>query len=110
MPNSPSSREIVEYGLGAVPNDSVEVSLRDLVFVHQVLGELVRFFHQPLHYPDLQSVQAFLGSRGSGGAFDVLAEAYYTRVGNMLPSGVRGLLEEGELDHPAPPEYFKHDA
>jgi len=105
----PSIRELVEFGLGTVPEDQrVEVSVRDLLFVHQLLGELNRFFHQPLHYPELESVQEYLGSRGDGGAYEMLAEAYYTKVSQMLPARVHEQLAEGVFEHPAPPSYY-HD-
>lgn len=109
MAQHPSIREIIEFGLGTIPKDRrVEVPLRDLLFVHQLLGELNRFFHQPLHYPDIKAVQEYLGSRGDGGAYDVLAESYYTKVNQMLPAETHEQLAEGVFEHPVPPGYY-HD-
>jgi hypothetical protein len=108
MSTSPTTREIVEFGLEAIsPDRTVTVPLRDLLFVHQTLEELNRFFHQPLHYPDMQAVRSFLGSRGDGGAYDVLAECYYTKLGAMLPADVQALIEDGALGHPESPPYCK---
>jgi hypothetical protein len=108
MPHSPSIREVVEFGLARIQEDRrVEVSLQYLVYVHQVLGELIRFFHQPLHYPDLKAVQAFLGSSGSGGGYEVLAEAYYDKLRDMLPPEIKEQLAEAVFEHPAPPAYYK---
>jgi len=111
LTHSPSSRDIVEFGLSGIPEDRrVEVSLRDLLYVHQVLGELIRFFHQPMHYPNLEAVQAFLGSKGSGGAYEVLAEAYYSKMGKMLPPEIDEQFAEAVFEHPAPPAYYKSGA
>jgi hypothetical protein len=107
----PTIRELVEFGLGSVPkSERVEVSVRDLLFVHQVLGELNRFFHQPTHYPDVKAVRDFLGSRGDGGAYEMLAEAYYTKLGEMLPAKVHEQLNEAAFEHPDPPRYYNHGA
>lgn len=66
MSQHSTTRERVEHGLDTVPADrTVAVSLRDLLFIHQTLGEFVRFFHQPMHYPNLAAVDRFLGSRST---------------------------------------------
>ena len=71
--STPTQR--VEYALDTIPADQmVTVSLRDLMYVHQTLAEFNRFFHQPLHYPDLAAVQRFLGCLGSDDALDTLCD------------------------------------
>lgn len=86
----------------------VAVSLRDLMYVHQTLGEFVQFFHQPLHFPDMQAVQRFLGSRKSGDAIDVLFEAFYKRMGAMIPPDIDDAFTEGvRFEHPLPPTYYE---
>jgi hypothetical protein len=105
MKNHPTVREIVEFGLSSIPLEkTVEVSTRDLVFVHQLLGEFIRFFHQPSHYPNLNSVNQFLLE---GGGYEVLAEAYYQKSRNLLPKDIEPLFEQGMFDHPAPPAYYR---
>ena len=108
MPQHSTTRECVEYGLDTVPADrTVTVSLRDLLFIHQTLGEFVRFFHQPMHYPDLAAVERFLGSRGTPDAFDVLSEAYYRRFRDMLPADIDEAFSEGtRFEHPLSPAYY----
>ena len=111
MSDLPTIRELVEYGLAnASEARTVQVPLRDLLFVNQVLGELVRFFHQPAHYPNLTAVENFLGTQGVGGAYEVMAEAYYTRLRAMLPPDIESLAAEGAFDHPSPPAYYRNDA
>jgi hypothetical protein len=67
---------------------------------------LVRFFHQPSHYPDLLAVQNFLGERASGGAFQVISAAYYSKLEGMLPPDVKDSLAEGRFEHPDLPAYY----
>jgi hypothetical protein len=107
MATAPSITEIVEFGLESVPKEqTVEVSLRDLLYVHQTLAEFNRFFHQPDHFQTIQAVNAFLGSRGSGGAYEALHQAYYSKFHGMLPPRVHDMLSEGVFEHPLPPSYY----
>jgi hypothetical protein len=100
-------RERVVFGLETIPEDrTVKVSLRELLFVQQTLAELNQFFHQPMHYPDLAAVHEFLGAQGSGGGYEVLSEALYIKIRNMLPADIETLFDEGTLEHPDPPAYF----
>jgi len=108
MATFPSITEIVEFGLESVPEErTVEVSLRDLLYVHQTLGELNRFFHQPDHFQTIQAVNAFLGSRGSGGGYEALHQAYYSKLRGMLPTQVEAMLSDGAFEHPSPPSYYR---
>lgn len=104
--STPTQR--IEYGLDTIPVDrTVTVGLRDLMYIHQTLSELIRFFHQPAHYPDLQAIENFLGSRGSGDAFDALVEAQYHRIRDMIPADINDAFGEGErFDHPLLPAYY----
>ena len=109
MPKHSTPKQRVEFGLDTIPPDRmVSVSLRDLMYVHQTLAELVQFFHQPMHHPDHQSVERFLGTRGSGGAMDVLFESVYKRMPGMLPPDIHEAFGDGErFEHPLPPTYFE---
>jgi hypothetical protein len=108
MSKHSTPQQRVEYGLDTIPPERVvEVPLRDLMYVHQTLAEFVQFFHQPMHYPNLQAVEQFLGSRGSGGAIDILAESVYKRMREMLPPDIHEAFGEGErFEHPLPPSYY----
>ena len=80
-----SLEDQVAYGLEAVPTDrDVTVPLRDLLYVYQVMGELTRYFHQPMHFPTLEAVQDFLGDKEQGG-LHLIADCYYHRLSDMLP-------------------------
>src|SRR3954451_21500922 len=109
MPKHSTPQQRVEFGLDTIPPDrTVSVSLRDLMYVHQTLAEFVQFFHQPLHYPNLQAVERFLGTKGSGDAIDVLFESVYKRMREMLPPDIHEAFGEGErFEHPLTPTYFE---
>jgi len=111
MPQRSTPKQRVEYGLDTIPAErTVAVPLRDLMYVHQTLAEFVRYFHQPMHYPDIQAVERFLGKRGSGDALDVLFESVYKRMHEMLPPDIHEAFGDGErFEHPLPPAYYSED-
>jgi len=86
------------YGLQTVAEDrTVTVSARDLLYVYKTLGEFIAFFHQPLHYPDLEAVQEFIGTMKRGG-LHLLAECYYEKLRDVWPDDIKAAIEEGQLD------------
>ena len=85
----------------------VEVNLRDLVFVAQTLQELIQFFHNRDHYPTLEALHDYLGTRDSKGAFNLLSAANYEVMDRMIPKLVEDLYDEGAFDGPDMPFYFK---
>jgi hypothetical protein len=106
----PTIREVAEFGLESIPRErTVTVPVRELARLFGVLGELNAFFHQPMHYPDVNAVAAFLGSRGDGGAYELISEAYYDVLPRLLPPDVMRRIEDGEFDHPAPPRHRAPD-
>jgi hypothetical protein len=112
MPQHSTARERVEYGLESIPADrTVSVSLRDLLYIHQTLGEFVQFFHQLNHFPDLAAVYRFLGSTATPDAFGVLCEAYYRRLGAMIPPDITKAFDDGtRFEHPLSPDYFAEES
>lgn len=110
MNETPSIKEIVEFGLDSIPAErTVEVQLRSLVYINQVLSELNRFFHQPMNYQNLEALKQFLGTKDNGGAYSALSEAYYEKIRNMLPSDVEDALSAGCFEHPNNPAYYQND-
>lgn len=100
-------KEIVEYGLNTIDaNKTIEVNLKDIVFVHRVLEEYMRFFHNPDHYPDMNNLKTFLGQQNSGGAFDVLNTAVYRKTSKMIPKDIENDMSDGIFDNPLMPEYY----
>jgi hypothetical protein len=60
----PSVRDVVEYGLDRIsPDRTVSVPVRELVRLFKSFEELNAFFHQPMHYPNVEVVHAFLETR-----------------------------------------------
>ena len=98
--------EQVRYAVERVPVDQVvRISVRDLMFVHETLAELVRFFHQPAHWTSLEDVEHFIGNNKRG-ALAMIAQCYYERLRDVWPRKVVKALESGELEHPDPPYYY----
>src|SRR5882724_5590152 len=102
----PSIREIVEFGLDRIPlTRTVTVPVQELVRLFKIFGELNAFFHQPMHYPDVAAVAAFLGTREDGGAYGLIADSYHQVFERLLPHDIMQTIEAGKLEHPAPPAY-----
>ncbi len=97
--------EQVDYGLDAIDVDRiVEIPLRDLLFIHQTLGEFIAFFHQPMHFPTLEDVQRFLGNKDNG-ALHLLWECYYGRLNGVWPDDIREVFNEDRFNSPVSPYY-----
>jgi len=98
-------QEVVEYGIDDIDEERVvEVPVRDLMFAYKAFGELIRFFQDPGHFPDVDAVAEFVGNTEEG-ALSVCWEAQQERLAEALPDDVTASIEAGELDHPEPPEY-----
>ena len=108
--DSPSSIESqIKYGLDGVDDGrSVSIPLKDLLFIKQTLGEFVRFFHQPAHYPDIEHVIRFLGDRDTE-ALGALWRCYYDVLGECWPDDIEQKYDKGDFDNPTPPFYYQPD-
>jgi hypothetical protein len=99
--------EQVEYGLDTIPEDRlVSVPLRDLMYAFQTFRELVRFFHQPLHWQSLEDVSRFIGNKDSG-ALHLIWENYYGRLGDSLPPDIEAAFDTDRFDNPKTPWYYE---
>ena len=108
--NYTNVEEQVFYGLDGVdPNRSIEVPLKDLLFTYQTIGLLINFFHQQLHYPTLESVEKFLGSKDQG-ALRLLWEIYYEKLYDVWPEDIRRGFDESHFENPNPPYYYEPHA
>ncbi len=82
------------FGLEKIgENETVEVNLRDLMYVHQSLYELIRFFHQPQHYETLDDVRRFMGNVKDKKGYGILHKSYYQKLRPMIESAVEELWE-----------------
>ena len=99
----------VEYGLDKIDaRRKIAVSLRDFVYLHNLISELVRFFHQPLHYEKLEDVYKFLGDDNEG-ALKMLSEALHRKFQyrDIFPKDIKEMINNSEFEHPNPPYYYK---
>jgi hypothetical protein len=103
--------EQIEYGLQTIESDrKIELSLKDLMYVHQTIGEFIRFFHQPMHYQKLDDVTRFLGSFDKG-ALSALHRCYHTMLRDCMPEDIEKAFEDGErFENPDPPYYYKDES
>ncbi len=103
---NPSINSIVSYGLDTVDSSlTINVNLKDLLYVYKTLGELNRFFHQPLHYETINDVTEYMGNRDNG-AYSVIRTAYYDILEKMFPSHINERIENGDFDNPEYPFYY----
>lgn len=99
----------VEYGLEKIdPNRRIDVSLKDFLYMHNVIGELVRFFHQPMHYETLEDVKRFIGNLDEG-ALHLLSEVYDKKFQyrDVLPKDIQEMIDNSEFENPQYPYYYK---
>lgn len=110
-PRTSTVRQRVEFGLRTIPKTKrVSVSLRDLMYVHQVVAEYLNFFHQPMHYPEKRDIEEFLGHAASSGASGVLRTAR-EKMRPMLPKEIHEAFADGyRFEHPFPPAYHAERA
>jgi len=106
------TKNILEYATFGInenidANATVEVNLRDLVFISQTLQEFVRFFHNRDHYPTIDDVREYIGNRKNNRAYHLLSVANYEVMRRMLPKMMDDLYDEGVFDSPESPFYFK---
>lgn len=102
-----TAKQRVEFGLSTIPKaKKIRVSLRDLVYVHQVLAEYLQFFYQPLP-PARKDIERFLGNPSSGGGLEVLHTALSRKMGAMFRKEILNELAESvRFQHPLPPDYY----
>lgn len=99
--------EIATYGFEAIdPDETVEVNLKDLMYVFSTLQEYQRFFHQPLHYQSQEDVERFLGSVEGEAGFKLLHTAIHEKVREMLPRHIDDEYGNGDFDSPKLPFYY----
>ena len=97
----------VEFAASKIDSERrVEISLRDLMFVFRTVGELIRFFHQPLHYQSLEDVETFIGDKDKG-ALHLLWTVYYDKLRDVWPDDVQKGFDDGLFDSPHFPYYYE---
>lgn len=112
MPEQTYTKNILEYATFGINENidadaTVEVRLRDLVFISQTLQEFVQFFHNRDHYPTIDEVHEYLGNRENNRAYHLLSVANYDVMKRMLPKMVYDLYGEGAFVSPEIPFYFE---
>ncbi len=80
--------EQIEFGLNTInPNKTVEIKLKDLIYIYKTFEEFNRFFHQPMHYPTIQDINIYLGDKDYG-AYSIISEMYYHILDKYIPKEI----------------------
>ncbi len=96
--------ELVKFGLDDIsPEEQVNVSLKDLLYVFQTLQEYQSFFHQRMHYSSIEDIHTFMDS----GGYRVLATSIHEKLRDVFPDYVEEMFDNGDLESPKKPYYFK---
>lgn len=102
-----NQEEIVSYNLDKIDEgETVEVNLKDLVYVYRTLQEYIRFFHQPLHYQSMDDIHKFLGTVNEKAGFTILNTSVYEKLYDMMPEHINEMFNEGDFDCPKIPFYY----
>lgn len=102
--------ELVTYGFDKIdPIETVEVNLKELMYVYATLQEFMRFFHQPEHYKNMKDIDKFLGSLNEKAGFKLLHTSIYKKMGSMIPKHISEKYGEGDFDSPTFPFYYNEN-
>ena len=102
----PSINSIVEYGLDSIdPTLTLQVNLKELLYIYKAVEELNRYFHQPGHFKKIEDLKKYLGDRNEG-AYAIISNIYYKIFENMLPSDIKDIVENDDFHHPDFPFYY----
>lgn len=100
--------KIITYGFEKInPNETIDVNLKDLMYVYATLQEFMRFFHNNDHYPQLEDVEEFLGTVGNNRGFAILSTAVYKKMHDMFPQHIEEMFDNGDFDCPQLPFYYE---
>jgi hypothetical protein len=100
-------KQIVECGINTIDqNETLEIKLKDLVYIHRVLEEFMRFFHNNEHYLKLEDVKSFMGNSKSGGAYEVLGKAISEKTNKMIPKEIEDSMSDGIFGGSLIPSYY----
>lgn len=107
--SSKEINEIVEFGLDKIdPNRTIEIKLKDFMFIYKIFEEFNRFFHQSQHFQTINDVELYVGSKEFG-AYSLIHQMYYTVLYRYLPDNIIKSIEEGyTFESPIEPYYFNN--
>lgn len=103
---TPTINEIVEYGLDTIdPDKTINVNLKDLLYIYKSIEEFNRFFHQPMHYEKVEDIKIYMGDKNEG-AFSIIGNIYYKIFDRIIPESVKEIVESDDFQHPDYPFYY----
>jgi len=101
--------EQIKFGLDSIDSEkTIEIKLKDFMFIYKTFVEFNRFFHQPMHYPTIEDIEIYLGNKDSG-AYSVISEICYKVLPQYLPKEIEDKFgeENDPFDKCEYPYYYK---
>lgn len=85
------SIEQIEEKLASVSEDeTIEISLKQLLFVYKAIEEWREYFHSDTHYPTLEEVKKYIGNKDQG-MYSVLDHIYLKIFDNVFSKDMEDL-------------------
>lgn len=72
--------------------ETIEVNLKQLLFIYKAIEDWRGYFHNENHYPTIEEVKKFVGNKNKG-MYSVLNHIYMDIFGEILPKDVEDRLE-----------------
>ena len=101
---------LVEKDLDRISADETcEVNVKDLIYIYRTLQECVRFFHNPMHYTELDDLEKFMGTLDDPGAFTLLKNCVYKKIPKMIPDHIDQDMADGFYEPEEVPFYYNEN-
>lgn len=86
----PSVRQIEEKLASISEDDTIEIGLKQLLFVYKAIEEWRDYFHNDAHYPTLEEVKKYVGTKDQG-MYSVLDHIYLKIFDNVFSKDMEDL-------------------
>jgi hypothetical protein len=85
------SVEQIQEKLASIPEDeTIEISLKQLLFIYKAIEEWRDYFHNDAHYPTLEEVKKYIGTKDQG-MYAVLDYIYLKIFDNVFSEDMEDL-------------------
>lgn len=103
-----SLKEIIYYGLESInEKEMIEISLKDFILTYRTIEEIRRFFHNDSHYPNIETINEYIGDKDSG-MNNIINDIYLNVLDKSINPKIEKILESDELNCNLIPFYFNY--
>lgn len=85
-----SVKQIEEKLASVSEKDTIEINLKQLLFVYKAIEEWRDYFHSDTHYPTLEEVKKYVGTKDQG-MYSVLNHIYLKIFDNVFSKDMEDL-------------------